>query len=276
MHLLYARFCTKVLCDAGLIPFAEPFPHLKNQGVLHAADGRRMSKSKGNVVTPDEVIAQHGTDALRAYILFLGPFDGDVIWDDRGIVGVRRFLDKFWRLSEEFNAKAQRDEDAEDDEGFERTRQRVIQRVTADMEQFRYNTAVSTLMAYLNELTSQANAPIPTHQWRQALETFCLLLAPICPFITEEVWQTVLGHAESVHRQAWPAFDPALAAAEEVTVVIQVNGKVRDRLTIPADMDEAALRETAVSQPNVQRHVNGRAIRQVIVVPNRLVNIVLS
>ncbi len=275
MHLLYARFFTKVLHDAGLVPFTEPFTHLKNQGVLHAADGRRMSKSKNNVVTPDEVIAAHGTDALRAYILFLGPFDGDVIWDDRGIVGVRRFLDKFWRLAQEFAAEGQKPGGAEDD-GFERARHRVIQRVTADMEQFRFNTAISTLMATLNELTAQWSTPIPIHQWRQGLETFCLLLAPICPFIAEEVWQRVLGHEESVHRQPWPTFDPALVAAEEVTVVIQVNGKVRDRLMVPVNVDEALLRATAVAQPNVQRFVDGRAIRQIIVVPNRLVNIVVG
>ena len=276
MHLLYARFFTKALYDAGLIEFSEPFQQLKNQGVLHAADGRRMSKSRDNVVTPDEVIAQYGADALRAYILFLGPFDGDVNWDERGIVGVSRFLDRFWRLSQTVPLDGPLAAEAETDESFERARQRAIQQVTADMEQFRYNTAVAGLMSYLNELVAQTEDPIPEHQWRQALETFCLLLAPICPFIAEAVWQERLGHQESVHRQSWPAFDPALAVAETTTIVIQVNGKVRARLTAAADADEAWLRQTAVAQPDVQRHLNGRAIRQVIVVPNRLVNIVVD
>ena len=275
MHLLYARFFTKALYDAGLVPFTEPFPHLKNQGVLHAADGRRMSKSRGNVVTPDEVIAAYGTDALRAYILFLGPFDGDVNWDARGIVGVRRFLDKFWRLSGEF-AAGRWDDAAAVDVAFERARQQIIRRVTADMEQFRFNTAVAALMGYLNDLTAQAEAPIPARQWRQALESFCLLLAPICPFIAEEAWREALGHTESVHQQPWPAYDPALAAEATVTVVVQVNGRLRDRLTAPVDADVDWLRETAVALPNVRRAVGDRPVRQVIIVPNRLVNVVVD
>lgn len=280
MNLLYARFFTKVLHDAGLVPFTEPFTRLRNQGVLHAADGRRMSKSRGNVVTPDEVVAAHGTDALRAYILFLGPFDGDVNWDERGIVGVRRFLDKFWRLAWMFSDEARKDKGAEEqrskgalDASFARARQQAIQQVTADMEQFRFNTAVSTLMAYLNELAAAADVPLPAR--RQALETFCLLLAPICPFIAEAVWQEALGHTESVHRQPWPTFDAALATAAAVTVVVQVNGKLRDRLVAPLDAAEEWLQETAVSLPNVQRYLNGRTVHQIIVIPNRLVNIVV-
>ncbi|MBE2200972.1 MAG: leucine--tRNA ligase [Anaerolinea sp.] len=274
MHLLYARFWTKVMYDAGIVPFAEPFPHLKNQGVLHAADGQRMSKSRGNVVTPDEVIAAYGTDALRAYILFLGPFDGDVLWDERGIMGVRRFLDKFWRLCGEFDAKMQRDKGAQEDKLFAQRLQQAIQRMMANMEQFRFNTAVATLMAYLNELLEWQSMPVAPAQWRAAVECFTLLLAPICPFIAEEAWQETLGHTESVHRQAWPTYDAALAAAAVVTVVVQVNGKVRDRLTLPSDVPEETLRETAVATPGAQRFIAGRAIRQVIVVPNRLVNIV--
>ncbi|MEZ4643025.1 MAG: leucine--tRNA ligase [Chloroflexota bacterium] len=276
MHLLYARFWTKVMYDAGIVSFTEPFPHLRNQGVLHAADGQRMSKSRRNVVTPDEVIARYGTDTLRAYVLFLGPFDGDVIWDERGIVGVRRFLDKFWRLAQEFEAKVQEGKVAAADEGFERGRQRVIRQVTQDMARFRFNTAVASLMAYLNELIAWQERPVAAAQWRQAVESFTVLLAPICPFITEEVWQTVLGRTDSVHQQSWPVYDEALAAAAEVTVVIQVNGKVRERLAVPVDVDEAVLRETAVAQPTIQRFVNGRAIRQIVVVPNRLVNIVVD
>ncbi|MCA9972018.1 MAG: class I tRNA ligase family protein, partial [Anaerolineales bacterium] len=271
MHLLYARFWTKVMFDAGLIDFAEPFPHLKNQGVLHAADGRRMSKSKGNVVTPDEVVARHGADALRAYVLFLGPFDGDVVWDDSGIKGVTRFLDRFWRLAHAPRPAV----DAAEDAAFERARHRTIQRITADMVDFRFNTAVAALMAYLNDLVAWQAAPIPAAQWRRAVASFTLLLAPICPFIAEAVWQTVLGHAESVHRQAWPTFDAALAAADEVTMVVQVNGKVRDRIQVPADADEATLRETAVASAAVRSFVNGRVIRRVIVVPGRLVNVVV-
>ncbi|MCZ7667287.1 MAG: class I tRNA ligase family protein [Chloroflexi bacterium] len=148
MHLLYARFWTKVMADAGLIHFEEPFSQLRNQGVMHSAvDGRRMSKSRGNVVTPDDVVARYGADALRAYLLFLGPFDAETTWDERGIRGVTRFLDRFWRLAHEAPMAAETT--ASFNEGFERRRHKAIQRLTADMSEFRFNTAVSTLMAYL-------------------------------------------------------------------------------------------------------------------------------
>ena len=277
MHLLYARFWTKVMADAGLIDFVEPFTQLRNQGILLAAsDGRRMSKSRGNVVTPDAMIARYGADALRAYLLFLGPFDAEVTWDEAGIRGVTRFLDKFWRLAEFFNVKAPRGKGAKEDAAFERRRHQVIQRVTEDMAEFRFNTAVAALMEYLNYLTDGQGTAVPAAQWRRALESFALLLAPICPFISEEVWQTTLGHDSSVHRQAWPAFDEALTMAAQVTLPVQVNGKVRDRIEVAVDAAEKVVEETAVSAPGVEKHVNGRAIQQIIIVPNKLVNIVVG
>ena len=277
MHLLYARFWTKVMADAGLIDFVEPFTQLRNQGILLAAsDGRRMSKSRGNVVTPDAMIARYGADALRAYLLFLGPFDAEVTWDEAGIRGVTRFLDKFWRLAEFFNAKTPRGKGAKEDAAFERRRHQVIQRVTEDMAEFRFNTAVAALMEYLNYLTDGQGTAVPAAQWRRALESFALLLAPICPFISEEVWQTTLGHDSSVHRQAWPAFDEALTMAAQVTLPVQVNGKVRDRIAVAVDAAEKVVEETAVSAPGVEKHVNGRAIQQIIIVPNKLVNIVVG
>ncbi|MBX3058153.1 MAG: leucine--tRNA ligase [Anaerolineae bacterium] len=268
MHLLYARFWTKVMADAGLIDFVEPFSELKNQGMLHSAvDGQKMSKSKGNVVTPDEVITRHGTDALRLYVVFLGPFDADVVWDDAGIRGMTRFLERFWRLANSrFNAEAQRRR-----EEFERERHRVIKRVTADMEGYRFNTAVAALMEYLNYLHDHRDAP--AEQWQAALESFAILLAPFAPFITEEVWQVVWGHTDSIHRQSWPPYDEALTTAVTVRLAIQINGKVRDHITIPADMAEAEIRQLAVNQ--VQRYVNGRTPQNVIIVPGRLVNIVV-
>ncbi|HRQ38539.1 MAG TPA: leucine--tRNA ligase [Chloroflexota bacterium] len=269
MHLLYARFWTKVMADAGLIDFVEPFSELKNQGILHSAvDGQRMSKSKGNVVTPDEVIARHGTDALRLYVVFLGPFDADVVWDDVGIRGTTRFLDRFWRLANgEFNAEARRRR-----EDFERERHRVIKRVTADMEGYRFNTAVAALMEYLNYLHDHRD--VPADQWQQGLESFAILLSPFAPFITEEVWQTVWGHTDSIHRQNWPTYEEALTTAVTIRMAVQINGKVRDHITIPVDTAEAEIRQLAVNQ--VQRYVNGRTPQVIIVVPGRLVNIVVS
>ncbi|MCI0393845.1 MAG: leucine--tRNA ligase [Chloroflexi bacterium] len=279
MHLLYARFWTKVMYDAGLISFVEPFSQLRNQGVLHAADGRRMSKSRGNVVTPDEVIAEHGTDALRSYILFIGPFEGDTTWDGANIKGVDRFLERYWTLAHDIAAweQAGRPANGEVDDAFRRRLHQVIRRVTGDFEQFKFNTAVAALMEYLNELYDRRQQPITPAAWREALETFTRLLCPIAPFITEEIWQEVLGHqGQSVHQQPWPIYDEALATAGEMTIMVQVNGRLRDRITVPAGITDEALQQAALARPNIQRHVNGQTIQKVVVVPGQVVNIVVS
>ena len=277
LHLLYARFWTKVMYDAGLIPFAEPFTRLRNQGMLlSAVNGVKMSKSKGNVVTPDEVIAQHGIDALRAYVLFLGPFDAEVTWDDEGIIGVVRFLRRFWKLANSVNRKQYSVSSEQYVVGsFERRMHQVIQQMTEDMERFRFNTAVATMMTYLNDLYAFQSEAVPAQQWREAIAAFAKLLAPICPFMAEAVWQEVLGHTDSVHRQTWPTFDAAKAADEEITVVVQVNGRLRDRLIMTADVSDEMMRKTAVASPQIQNHINGKPIRKVVVVPGKLVNIVV-
>lgn len=280
LHLLYARFWTKVMADAGIIDFVEPFTQLRNQGMLLSAqDGQKMSKSKGNVVTPDEVAAEVGVDAMRLYLLFLGPFDQDVLWSDRNIRGATRFLDRLWRLVAE-TASPQESGSLPlpvdvPDAAFARERHKVIQRVTADMEAFRFNTAVSTLMAYLNTLTDAHQERIFPPQWAAAIETILKLLSPICPFITEELWQTVMQRQGSIHAQPWPTFDEAMTVDDEQLIVIQVNGKVRERITIPAGMDEARLRETAVHHPTIQKQVANNPIKKIVVVPGRLVNIVV-
>jgi leucyl-tRNA synthetase len=273
LHLLYARFWTKVMFDAGLIDFREPFMQLRNQGVLHAADGARMSKSRGNVVTPDEVVQEHGVDALRTYIVFIGPFEANVIWDDRGIRGVTRFLDRFWALSHEVLSGDT--PTGGFDEAFQRNMHRAIQRVSDDMAAFKFNTAVAVLMEWLNDLVAARRKPIDGAQWREALVTFCLLLAPIAPFITEEVWQELLGRQGSVHRQPWPSYDPALLAPDKVTIAVQVNGRLRDTITVPSGSDEQALQQAALASPGVQRHVDGKSIRRTIVVPDKVINIVV-
>ncbi len=282
LHLLYARFWTKVLADAGLIDFVEPFTQLRNQGVLSSPlDGRRMSKSRGNVVTPDEVIAQHGTDALRLTVVFLGPFEANVTWDDGGIRGPVRFIERFWQLArEKINAEGHaipdcRRGDKAAEAAFERARHKVVQRMTQEMADFRFNTAVAGLMEYLNSLYDAREQPIGAEAWREAIGTMALLLAPFAPFIAEEVWRDALGNQESVHVQPWPSYDEALTRDEEITMVVQVNGKVRDRLMVAADASVEMLRETAVACPNVQAHINGQPIRKIIVVPQKLVNIVV-
>jgi leucyl-tRNA synthetase len=282
LHLLYARFWTKVMADAGLINFTEPFTELRNQGVLSSPlDGRRMSKSRGNVITPDEVIAQHGTDALRLYVIFLGPFDADVTWDDVGIRGPVRFVERFWQLAnEKINAEVrppvgQRRGEEAAERVFARARHKVVQRITQEMEDFRFNTAVAGLMEYLNSLYEAREQPIGHEAWRDAIGTMACLLAPFAPFIAEEVWQTLLGNGESVHVQPWPSYDDALTQEDEMTMVVQVNGKVRDRMVVAVDASDEMVRETAVTCPNVQAHINGQPIQKIIVVPQKLVNIVV-
>ena len=277
LHLLYARFWTKVMADAGLIDFVEPFTEMRSQGVLTSPlDGRRMSKSRGNVVRPDEVIARHGTDALRLNVVFLGPFDGDVTWDEGGIRGMTRFVERFWTLAnEKISVEVQRRGEVEAENRFERMRHKIIKRITQEVEGFRFNTAVAALMEYLNSLYAVRDEAIGTEAWREAIDTMARLLAPFTPFIAEEVWQTVLGNRESVHVQPWPVYDAAQTVEDKVTIVVQVNGKVRDRMTVAADTSDELLRETAVACPNVQNHINGQSIRKIIVVPQKLVNIVV-
>ena len=272
MHLLYARFWTKVMHDAGLVPFSEPFRQLRNQGVLHADDGQRMSKSKGNVVTPDEVVARYGSDALRTYIIFLGPFEAGVNWTEMGIRGVTRFLDRYWQWA---NSSPPAGTGPTMPHDFTRRQHETIRRVTQDMAAFKFNTAVAALMEWLNYLVAVPAADLTPAGWREAVATFTLLLAPIAPFISEEVWQTVLGHRNSVHRQNWPAYDEAILVAEAVTLAVQVNGRLRGTVQVPAGADEAAVQQAALAEPNVQKHVAGRSIQQVVVVPGRVVNIVV-
>ncbi|MGB3715505.1 MAG: class I tRNA ligase family protein, partial [Candidatus Promineifilaceae bacterium] len=320
MHLLYARFWTKVMHDAGLIPYDEPFSELRNQGVLHAADGLRMSKSRGNVVTPDEVVAEHGADALRAYILFIGPFDGDVIWDDTNIRGVNRFLERYWKLAQGEGGKGKGEEDKEsasqewrepqewrapqewrvagserqvaggkgdtvtglrgrspEEVDFIREMHRVVKRVTEDLERFKFNTAVAALMQYLNFLYDRQEAGIDRALWREALEKFTILLCPIAPFVTEEIWQGVLGHAgSSVHLADWPTYDVELIVAEEMAIMIQVNGKLRDKVTVPAGIADDDLHKVVLARSKVRSYTEGKTVRRIIIVPEKLVNIVVN
>jgi leucyl-tRNA synthetase len=286
MHLLYARFWTKVMHDAGVIDFVEPFTTLRNQGVLHAPDGRRMSKSRGNVITPDEVIAKHGADALRTYILFIGPFDADVSWDESGMRGVTRFLERYWRVAsgevaggevaggEVAGGKVASGELARRRVAT-RMMHRTIERVTEEFEQFKFNTAVAALMEYLNFLSDYQKQAPPDDVWRQGIETLTRLLAPIAPFVTEEVWQEVLGHkGRSVHQSDWPDYDESLLVTETVTLVVQVNGKVRARLEAPAGMSDAEVEAAVLQDEKVRQWLNGRPVRKWVIVPDRLVNVV--
>jgi leucyl-tRNA synthetase len=279
MHLLYARFWTKVMADAGLVSFREPFPVLRSQGVMHARDPltgevRRMSKSAGNVVTPDGVAAVHGADALRVALLFMAPFENNTTWEEEAIVGARRFLERVWRLA---SASAAGAEGAAQSSDLSLTRSvhRTVRRVTADVEAFKFNTAVAALMECLNEMVAHHQAHGVTEELTAAVRVFLLLLAPFAPHIAEELWER-LGGAGSVHRQAWPTWDEALVAAETVTLVVQVDGRVRDRLTVSADVTETEARELALGSETVRRHLGDRTVARVVFVPGRLVNVVTA
>jgi leucyl-tRNA synthetase len=275
MHLLYARFWTKVMADAGIIPFREPFPALRSQGVMHARDPEtgevtRMSKSKGNVVTPDVVAESHGADALRVYLLFMAPFETNTVWEEEGIIGAERFLQRVWRMAGEIIADQPVDQPSTI---LTAQLHRTIKRVTADVEAFKFNTAIAALMELLNATSAHHRERGATAELAGAVRTFVLLLAPFAPHIAEELWSR-MEEPYSVHRQPWPEWDAALAAEGTITLVVQVNGKVRARIEVSADIKKETAREAALSDENVQSHVGDQRIHKVIYVPGQLINIV--
>jgi leucyl-tRNA synthetase len=279
MHLLYARFWTKVLADEGLIDFREPFPRLASQGILHASDGKRMSKSRGNVVTPDEVVQRYGADILRIYLLFMAPFERNVFWDEEGIVGAERFLQRFWRLCQVVEETGEQDQpiaqgrQAEEEAILRRAMHKTIHRVTEDVEGFKFNTAVAAMMEFANTLTTHHEQHGASPAFQEAVGTLIRLLSPFAPHISEELW-TRRGGDFSVHQQPWPAYDPAMMVDDTITLVVQVDGKVRDKIVVAASIDDQEARRQALVSQRVSRILNGREPKKVIVVPGRLVNVV--
>nr|HID12804.1 hypothetical protein [Anaerolineae bacterium] len=274
MHLIYTRFFTKAMRDMGLVDFDEPMLVLRNQGIILAEDGFRMSKSRGNVVAPDDLVERYGADTVRGYLMFGWRWDQGGPWDPHGIEGVYRWLHRVWNLVLEPGGAEGTSTDKEI-ANLRRWTHKTIRRVTDDMEDFAFNTIIAGLMEFTNALLKAKGTPVyGTEAWEEAIETLLLLLAPCCPHVAEELWART-GRPYSIHQQSWPQYNPDLAAEEMITLVVQVNGKVRARLEVPADITEEAAREAALSDANVQRHVGGKEIRKVIYVPGRLVNIVV-
>jgi leucyl-tRNA synthetase len=268
LHLMYARFFTKALYDLGIVGFQEPFARLFNQGMIYR-NGAKMSKSKGNVVAPDELIARHGADALRTYILFMGPADQDKEWQDTGVEGAARFLQRLWRVVHE---QVERGGDASVTTGtpLARAAHGAIAKVTDDIERrFVFNTPVSAVMALVNEIVRLPEDPAA----RFAVETAVSLIQPYAPHAAEELWQR-LGR-ERLWEAAWPVADESQLERDTIELVLQVNGKVRDRLQVPAGLSEEELREHALASERVRGYLNGSEPRKVIVVRDKLVNIVL-
>jgi leucyl-tRNA synthetase len=273
MHLLYARFFTKAARDIGVVEFDEPFMRLFNQGTIIAGKAK-MSKSRGNVVAPDQYVARQGADAVRVYLMFIGPWEQGGEWDDSGLAGVSRWLNRVWNLvlspvevASLTDAPATRE--------MRRLTHKTIRRVTEDVERFRFNTMVAALMEYTNGLTRAKEAKaIDAGAWREAIDSLLLLMAPSAPHLAEELWERT-SHAYSIHTQSWPAWDEELAREDEITLVVQVNGKLRDRLQVPADVTEEQARELALASARVRAHTDGRQTLRVIYVPGRLVNVVV-
>lgn len=270
LHLLYARFWHKFLYDIGIVPTKEPFHKLFNQGMILGENNEKMSKSKGNVVNPDDIVSSHGADTLRVYEMFMGPLDASIAWSENGIDGSRRFLDRIWRLFVEvdgsLNSRIQPVEDAMD---LEKTYHKTVKKVTEDLEGMRFNTAISQLMIFINDAYKTTILP------KQYMEGFVKMLSPICPHIAEELWEK-LGHSETITYETWPAYDESKLIDNNIEIVIQVNGKVKQKLTVPTGATKEMLEHLAMGNEKIKEQIEGKTIRKVITVPGKLVNIVAN
>ncbi len=270
MHLLYTRFFTKVMRDLGLEDFDEPMLRLFNQGIILAEDGEKMSKSRGNVINPQGLVDRYGSDVLRCFLMFIGPWDQGGPWDSRGIEGVSRFLRRAHSLVAGGDPSGAEGDLSE----LDRRTHRLIKKVTEDLEAFRFNTAIAALMEHTSYLLA-IKGEVGEERWKKALRTFVTVLAPFAPHHAEEMW-AAMGEEYSVHLQGWPSWDESLIVAEEITLVVQVNGKLRDRIEVPADIAEEEARELALSSARVRPHVEGRELKKSVYVPGRLVNFVVG
>ncbi|HTQ29750.1 MAG TPA: leucine--tRNA ligase [Opitutaceae bacterium] len=271
LHLLYARFWHKVLFDLGAVPQAEPFEKLFHQGIILGEDGEKMSKSRGNVVNPDTIIASHGTDTLRLYLMFLGPLEAMKPWNPRGIEGVHRFLQKVWRncIGPDGAVNAKISDPAADSPALEKLLHKTIQKVGDDIEALRFNTAISAMMEFNNALQAEPQVN------RRTVLAFLQLLAPFAPHLAEELWER-LGEKPSIQFAPWPQFDPAQLTAAEVTLVVQINGKHRAELSVPVGILQDEAVRLASQHPRVAPYLAEKAIRRVVFVPGKILNLVVQ
>ena len=271
LHLLYARFWHKFLYDIGVVPTKEPFQKLFNQGMILGENNEKMSKSKGNVVNPDEIVESHGADTLRLYEMFMGPLDGSIAWSANGVDGSRRFLDRIWRLliDDNGNLNPKIKENLEQESGLEKVYHQTVKKVTEDYEALHFNTAISQLMVFINEAYKADVLPI------SYVEGFVKLISPIAPHIAEELWEK-LGSSGTIAYEGWPAYDEAKLKDDEVEIVIQINGKVKHKLLVPVNTNKDVLEQIAMDDDKIKEQIDGKTIRKVIAVPGKLVNIVAN
>ena len=277
MHLMYTRFFTMALRDIGLVDFDEPMLRLYNQGMVLGEDGEKMSKSRGNVISPDDLVRAYGADTVRTYLMFFARWDLGGPWDSQGIKGPRRFLEDVWNLVlERAEDVAERGEPKEKEvRALRRKTHQTIRKVTEDLQSFAFNTAIAALMELRNALQEAVKAGLHgTEAWDEAIESLLLILCPIAPHVTEELWARI-GKPYSIHQYDWPEWDEEIAAEEMLTLVVQVNGKLRDRIQVPVDITEEEARELALASQKVQHHIGDKALRKVIYVPEKLINIVV-
>lgn len=282
LHLLYARFFTKALKKFGYVEFDEPFLKLRHQGMIMAEDGRKMSKSLGNIVNPDDVVAEFGADSLRLYEMFMGPLEEMKAWNTRNMVGLKRFLEKVWKLQTVIS------EQAAVNKKIQSLLHKTIKKVGEDVENFRFNTAISQMMILVNAMEKEyaKSATTNAHIRKEDYELLLIILAPFAPHMVEEIWHRMQTNAEvktdlngkweSIFLQDWPKFDPALMKEDEIEMVVQVNGKVRERLMVTNDITEDELRETALESEKVKVFTQGKEIKKIIVVPGKIINIVVA
>ncbi len=277
MHLLYARFFIKALRDMGLVDFSEPFSRLFNQGIV-IAEKHKMSKSRGNVITPDEYVSELGADAVRAYLMFVAPWEQGGEWNDSGLSGISRWLNRMWNLALEGYSRTRKTTPAvsqQVERELSRTIHQTIRKVTEDLERMRFNTMIAALMEFTNYLSKATETGyIAESSWKEAIDTLLLLLAPTAPHLAEELWQRT-GNDYSIHNQSWPQWDETLAKDEEITLVVQVNGKLRDRISVPASITETEARQLALESQRVKAYLESKKITDIIYVPGRLINVVV-
>jgi len=275
MHLLYSRFFIKALRDMGHLHFDEPFLRLYHQGTVLGPDGQKMSKSRGNVVAPDDIVEKYGADTVRAYLMFMGPFDAGGSFLPENLEGVWRFLNRFWSLVNDAWVEHPSGKEIGESQAIERLRNKTIKRVTEEFSNFRFNTALAALMECNNALIKQQHEPVAhSAAFGRTLESMMQLLAPLAPHITEELWH-LTGHSDSIHQTSWPIYDEALTHDETFTLVVQVNGKVRERIEVSSNISEGEARQLALDNPRVASFIGDNTIQKVIYVPGKLVNIVV-
>jgi len=266
--LLYARFWHKFLYDIGVVKTKEPFQKLFNQGMILGENNEKMSKSKGNVVNPDDIVKSHGADSLRLYEMFMGPLDSSKPWSTNGLDGARRFLDRIWRLFVNEDGTLSAKVTDSSSENMEKAYHQTVKKVTEDYEAMHYNTAISQMMVFINEGYKAEKIS------KEFVEGFVILISPIVPHLAEELW-SILGHEESISYVAWPTYDESKLVDNEVEIPVQIKGKVRAKLVVAKDASKEELEKMALESEQVQQWIDGQEVKKIIAIPGKLVNIVI-